>query len=106
ARMRYTDSPDSWPVFWLFGDHRAQMWPGSACPVLQGEWDIMENTQPPADGFHAATHRNSGSDCGVSHELREFEAPANFKPTDWHTYGGLWSADGNLCSTGRRRCAN
>ncbi len=98
ARMRYTDSPHSWPAFWLFGEHRAQTYPESPCPVLQGEWDIMENHQPPNDGFHAGTLFNTSSSCGQAQQLRQFETFVGFNLADWHTYGGLWTEDGDLCS--------
>jgi hypothetical protein len=98
ALMRYTDDAHSWPTFWLFGERRAQTYPASPCPVLQGEWDIMENHPPANDNFHAGTLYNTSSSCGVTQELRQFETSVGFNLADWHTYGGLWTAEGNLCS--------
>jgi hypothetical protein len=34
ARIRFTDSPWSWPAFWLFSMAKTEAWPGEDCRYL------------------------------------------------------------------------
>lgn len=97
ARLRYTDSAHSRPIFWLLGAEWAQRWPESACPTLQGEVDIFEPLMLPTDEFHFAQHRNTSSPCGVPQTGRGIKRQMDFNLSGWHTYAVKW-AEGELCS--------
>lgn len=96
ARLRYTDTAWSWPAFWLFGQEAAQRYPDPGCPILQSEWDMMENRTSPNDVFDAHIHRNTSSFCGVPDTDTPVTYDTNVNLSDWHTYGARWQ-EGQLC---------
>jgi hypothetical protein len=110
ARVRYTDSPWSWPAFWLFSMSKSEAWEpqydGEDCRLLNSEWDIMENgvenqdgDRPASSWYFTALHRNTTDNtrdgyCGVTDAQRTYHR--HFRDTDlsdWHTWGGLWTRD-------------
>jgi beta-glucanase (GH16 family) len=110
ARIRFTDSPWSWPAFWLFSLAKTEAWPDEDCRRLIAEWDVMENgvenadgTRPASSWYFSALHRNTsdGTDdgyCGTPDEYlgtsRDFTGT---DLSDWHVWSGLWTA-GELCT--------
>ena len=106
ARIRYSDDPWTWMAFWLFGLAKTEAWPGEDCTVLNGEWDIVENGLPNADGRHPASdwyytalHRNTTDNtpdgyCGRGDEQRTASLDlTGITLSDWHTWGAHWTAN-------------
>lgn len=110
ARVRYTNSPWSWPAFWLFSMAKTEVWPGEDCSKLNAEWDIMENgvengegRRPAGNWYFTSLHRNTrdGTDdgyCGQpDEERRHGQHMPNTNLADWHTWGALWAED-RMCT--------
>lgn len=112
ARMRFTRSAWAWPVFWLFSaDGTEATQHGTECNELRAEWDIMEaglnnadGTRPAYDHFYSVLHRNTrvnddvngGMYCGETDEPHTFvpvRASEDVDFSDWHVWGGRWTAD-------------
>jgi hypothetical protein len=106
ARIRYTDSPWSWPAFWLFSMAKSEAWPGEDCSELTSEWDIMENgvtnatgDRPAGEWYFTALHRNTTDNthdgyCGTPDVQRTYsQEMANTNLADWHTWAAYWSSD-------------
>jgi beta-glucanase (GH16 family) len=96
ARIRYTSHTNNWPAFWLFGQATAQVWPGSACPQLQTEWDIADNFGPAVDEWVFATHDNTSDRCGITDHPVLQRVSTGLDLSEWHVFAGRWQ-DGQLC---------
>jgi hypothetical protein len=110
SRFRYSDDPWAWPAFWLFGMAKTEAWPDDDCSVLNGEWDIVENGLPNADGRHpardwyyTALHHNTSDNspdgyCGEPDEQRTASLDlTGIDLSGWHTWGAHWTANA-LCT--------
>lgn len=112
ARMRFTRSAWAWPVFWLFSaDASEATQQGTECDELRAEWDIMEagldnasGNQPAYSSAYTVLHRNTrvnaditgGNYCGETddpHTFERMEAAEGVDFSDWHVWGGKWTAD-------------
>lgn len=105
ARLRFTDNEWSWPAFWLYSLHGTEYGndrTGTACDVLNSEWDIMEagigNTSgnfPASRSAYTVLHRNTSGACGQDDETNPVQtiAPEGVNYSDWHTWSGKWTAE-------------
>lgn len=110
ARLRFTDDPYAWPLFWMFSMAKSEAWPEEICPHEGGEytseWNILEGGLNNQDGsqrasrsVHSVVHRNTrngsvGPWCGVEDERRfvHHRSPT-VNLAEWHTWGGMWTED-------------
>jgi hypothetical protein len=93
ARMRFTADPTVKASFWMLCHAHPNAYPGSHCPTLRAEWDIMEHLL--TDGVHEVTSsliRNNTAVCGEPASLTTVlhEDPGQLM-SDWHVWSGLWT---------------
>jgi len=109
TRLRFTDSPWSWPIFWMFSMAKTEAWPEEICPPtgeLTSEWNIMEGglnnydgSSPASRSVHSVLHRNTkngsaGPWCDIADTTRfDHHVSPDVNLAGWHIWGGLWTAD-------------
>ena len=112
ARLRFTDNPWSWPVFWMFSMAKTEAWPQEICPPsgeLTSEWNIMEGGLNNRDGsfpasrsVHSVLHRNTrngsaGPWCDIADTTTSHHhVSSGVNLSGWHVWGGLWT-EGEVC---------
>jgi hypothetical protein len=77
---------------WFFSYEVANKYPGSHCPVLCGEWDMVENGigGTLADTRHSSVlHRNTNATCSTA-DTSHSAGLDGTNLLDWHVWGGLW----------------
>lgn len=93
ARMRFTADPTTKASFWMLTHAHPNVYPGSHCPTLRAEWDIMEHLL--SDDPHEVTsslHRNNVAVCSQPAELKTvLHEDREQTMSDWHIWSGLWT---------------
>lgn len=83
ARAKLPEGQGIWPAFWALGNNiKASGWP--AC----GEQDIMEHIDRPVPDWVAGSVHGPSLDLTTKYTATSSNA---FTPSDWHTYGMIWS---------------